>query len=474
MCKLFVSREVNWKLIIIISILIRPAPRPAGQTIAKCELEEYRKHAKADDRNTSIKSRIQFLQPSTAANKVSIAQNIVQKTPIVTENTQSDSYPPKKENLKKSNHTENWRQGNSKHDIEKVDKKGTTAHLRKPYFADSQNTSPKSLEKEAVIESIDKTLEKCDERENPKITSNKLTKDIENKGNDKEACNSLKRSKEGENNTEETGTKRVSGTVQNSYPVLPTCKEKDSRPDSGYETLAGSESRKSVYLEEYGEVDISQVVMRKSRRSIQSFTMNDNETDISIGIHEANNPCTENKSTCEKYGDENCSKRKDCPMSNGDLDTVGISESDEIYANTSSATAERINETEKSEETSEENDVVVPIMRRSKVNKRSTLIDVHVPRVVVEADEDEDDKVSSFSQISVDGDLLTEDQENLLVNLTFEPIAELPFQMKDLQSVKWDFSEIRDLVTQRKSRITNLVPSDKNPVESLRKFVEQP
>jgi hypothetical protein len=452
-------------------ILVRPAPRLKVESATKCELEEYRKQAKADDRNTSIRSRIQFLHPSRAANEVSVADKNVQKTPSVTEKTQSDSYPCnpfKKENLKKSNHTENCKQENLKHEIEKVDKKGTAANLRNPYLVNSQNTLIKSLEKEAVIESIDKTQGKCAAIESAKVTSNKLTKDSNTKEHHKLASNPLNGSKEGgRNNTTET-------SETSSPPELPTCKEKDGRPDSGYETLVGNESRKSVLTEEYGEVDISQVVMRKNRRSVQSSgsTMNDIETEIPNGINEINNPCTESKATYEKYIDENGSKRKDFPMSNGDLQKVEICKSDEIYANTGNASADEIKKTEKSEETTEEDDVVVPMRRSKIVNKRSTLFDVHVPRVVVEAEEDEND-LSNFSQKAIDGDLLTEEQENLIVNLTFEPIAELPFQMKDLQNEKCDFSEIRGMVTQRNSRITNLVSAGKNSVESLRKLIEQ-
>lgn len=110
----------------------------------------------------------------------------------------------------------------------------------------------------------------------------------------------------------------------------------------------------------------------------------------------------------------------------------------------------------------EENDVVVPL-RRSR-SKRTTLVDMHVPQVVEEAEEEDDEHVDDIIPA-------TEGQEEMLMNLTFEPIEELPFKGKDMQSDEYDFSEIREILSHRKSPVRESVSLD--PVEELRKLLEQ-
>lgn len=55
---------------------------------------------------------------------------------------------------------------------------------------------------------------------------------------------------------------------------------KESRFDLGYEILVGSENRRSIIIEEYGEVDILRVVMWRSRCFINSFIMNNFESEV--------------------------------------------------------------------------------------------------------------------------------------------------------------------------------------------------
>lgn len=243
---------------------------------------------------------------------------------------------------------------------------------------------------------------------------------------------------------------------------------KESRPDSGYETLAGSENRRSIITEEYGEVDISRVVMRRSRRSINSFTMNNSESEVpkieqvpvSNGIKDTKttspeqNPLRENHIE-EENGDD---LSQESGVSNGDLYAdVNEEESDTVYENIASLRKEKT--LENSVKTvNEENDVVVPL-RRSR-SKRITL----VPQVVEEAEEEDDEHVDDVIPV-------TEGQEEMLMNLTFEPIEELPFKGKEMQSDEYDFSEIREILSHRKSPVRESVSLD--PVEELRKLLEQ-
>lgn len=247
---------------------------------------------------------------------------------------------------------------------------------------------------------------------------------------------------------------------------------KESRPDSGYETLAGSENRRSIITEEYGEVDISRVVMRRSRRSINSLTMNNSESEVpkieqvpvSNGIKETKTTSPEQSPLRENHIEEENGDdlSQESGVSNGDLHADVSEESDTVYENIASLRKEKT--LENSVKTvNEEHDVVVP-MRRRVPSKRTTLVDMHVPQVVEEAEEEDDEHVDDIIPA-------TEGQEEMLMNLTFEPIEELPFKGKDMQSDEYDFSEIREILSHRKSPVRESVSLD--PVEELRKLLEQ-
>ena len=239
---------------------------------------------------------------------------------------------------------------------------------------------------------------------------------------------------------------------------------KDTRPDSGYETLVGSENRRSVLTEEYGEIDISQVVLRKSRHSINSLTMNNSENEVpkdepvpvSKETPEVPETNQEQGPVYENHVDD-IEGLGHTSVSNGLLQMDSTVESIQIHEGVDVVRRE-------------ERAKVKPVPMRRRPSKKSTLIEVNVPRAVVE-DEEVDEKSDDTAQMSSDGDLLTEEQEEMLNNLTFDPIDEIPYKVDDV--VKEAFSEIREIVNHRNTRTRNSFIPDSNPVDKLRELLQQ-
>lgn len=239
---------------------------------------------------------------------------------------------------------------------------------------------------------------------------------------------------------------------------------KDTRPDSGYETLVGSENRRSVLTEEYGEIDISQVVLRKSRHSINRLTMNNSENEVpkdepvpvSKETPEVPETNQEQGLVYENHVDDSGGPGHSS-VSNGLLQMDSTVESIQGHEGVDAVRRE-------------ERAKVKPVPMRRRPSKKSTLIEVNVPRAVVE-DEETDEKSDDTAQVSSDGDLLTEEQEEMLNNLTFDPIDEIPYKVDDV--VKEAFSEIREIVNHRNTRTRNSFIPDSNPVDKLRELLQQ-
>ncbi|XP_062615274.1 uncharacterized protein LOC134277014 [Saccostrea cucullata] len=447
----------------------------AGQTNAT----ETFKHKKTNDTTASIKSRTETLQPSEnnsgrqiTVNKPFPVQREVQNKPRVSDKPQKRPFSYKKEDIDRSS--------------DKLVNLKCVETVQKNVPAKDVNfTKLNSLLKEAGKESVDQTPKNCvtkvcKENVAKEVFRSNLNVKTEAKCDSRkpEIAKSLKNSITDNINTRKTDIKANLGNRRSSS--LPQTEEDTStRPDSGYETLAGSDNRKSVITEEYGEVDISSVVLRKSRRSILSSTMINPESELpnmeSGSIlrvpKETNCKVSDKDSSCASTLEEKCMKKDKSLLSNGDIHKDKNSELDDVYENVNTARVE-IKEENNSEEAEEEEegDYVVP-RRRNIVSKRSTMVDVHVPQVVIEADEDNEN--DDYTQPSSEGGLLTEEQEDLLINLTFEPIEDLPFKSDNLQHDKLDFSEIQGFVKGSKFQSRSLVSSGKNPVESLRQLLDK-
>lgn len=425
---------------------------PLAQNTVKCELDASRKQTKADQGNVSNQSRILSRQQSGVNNTVTrIDEQTTFCEDSISQGGQNSSRK-KGLNLKED----------EKPEVKEIFANETT--LAGPLTESPVLTSSGSSKcKETVSEKTDKVRKDFVQKISPTANKGESKKNFET-----EPVNT-RRSDASEKNKPESFD--LSKNIYGRSSIVPST-EKERRPDSGYETLVGSENRRSIITEDYGEVDISRVVMRRSRRSINSFTMNNFDTEVpavesvpvSNGIKETQPTIQKQDSLRENHiEEENCDESTlESSVSNGDLHNDPNEESDSVYENIASLRKEKT--TENSVKTvKEESDAVVP-MRRSIVSKRTTVVDMHVPQAVVE-DEEEDDE-------NVDHDIIpaSEDQE-MLMNLTFEPIEELPFKGKDMQSDEFDFSEIREILSHRKSPTRGSVSLD--PVEELRKLLKQ-
>lgn len=428
---------------------------PLAQNTVKCKLDTSRKQTLQDQGEISIQSRILSRKPSGVNNTVPRIND--QPTLCEKNISQGGQNSSRKEGLNLEE--------DEKPEVKKTFAKETTAVAKGQPSNESQVfiSSGSSKSKEAVSVKTDTIRKNCVHK-----AYQTVNKEGESTTNfETEAVNSRFEAN-GKNKQESFDlTKNIFGRSSIVHST-----EKESRPDSGYETLAGSENRRSIITEEYGEVDITRVVMRRSRRSINSFTMNNSETEVpkveqvpvSNGIKETKTTKPEQNPLRENHiEEENCDDlTHESTVSNGDFHADPNEESDTVYENIASLRKEKT--LENSVKTvSEEKDVFVP-MRRSRVSKRTTLVDMHVPQVVVEDEEEEDENVNDVIPPP-------EGQEEMLMNLTFEPIEELPFKGKDMQSDEFDFSEIREILSHRKSPIRDSVSLD--PVEELRKLLEQ-
>lgn len=428
---------------------------PLAQNTVKCKLDTSRKQTLQDQGEISIQSRILSRKPSGVNSTV---PRINDQTTLCENNiSKGGQISSRKEgpNLKED----------EKPEVKKTFAKETTTVAQGQPSNESHvfTSSGSSKSKEAVSVKTDTIRQNCVQKVSQIVKEGESTTNFE-----AEPVNSRRSDANGKTKQESFDlTKNIVGRSS----IVPST-GKESRPDSGYETLVGSENRRSIITEEYGEVDISRVVMRRSRRSINSFTMNNSETEVpkteqvpvSNGMKETKTTSPEQNPLRENHiEEENCDDlTQESAVSNGDLHADPNEESDTVYENIASLRKEKT--IENSVKTvNEENDVVVP-MRRSRVSKRTTLVDMHVPQVVVEDEEEDDENVDAVIPA-------TEGQEEMLMNLTFEPIEELPFKGKDMQSDEFDFSEIREILSHRKSPIRDSVSLD--PVEELRKLLEQ-
>lgn len=430
---------------------------PLAQNTVKCKLDTSRKQTLQDQGEISIQSRILSRKLSGVNNTV---PRINDQTTFCENNiSQGGQNSSRKEgpNLKEED----------KPEVKKTFAKETTTVAKEQPSNESHvftSSGSSRRSKEAVTVKTDTIRQSSVQK-----VSETVNKEGESTTNfETEPVNSRRSDANGKIKQESFDlTKNIVGRSS----IVPST-GKESRPDSGYETLAGSENRRSIITEEYGEVDISRVVMRRSRRSINSLTMNNSESEVpkieqvpvSNGIKDTKTTSPEQNPLRENHiEEENCDDlSQECGVSNGDLHAdVNEEESDTVYENIASLRKEKT--LENSVKTvNEEHDVVVP-MRRRVPSKRTTLVDMHVPQVVEEAEED-DEHVDDIIPA-------TEGQEEMLMNLTFEPIEELPFKGKDMQSDEYDFSEIREILSHRKSPVRESVSLD--PVEELRKLLEQ-
>ena len=405
---------------------------PFGQNTEKSKVEASRKSDKADDKKISIQSKIKSFLPS--GNKQKSASQTREQS----------------RQLKKISREE---QSSFKQEVRRSDDEGQDSLsvkepvtlLKSHKSIESHITRSTTAPRNTTVASPKELVQK-DPRVNQSESSEQTLQESSNACNKHEVSSSIK---------------SFQDTDRSSTSLWST--GKDTRPDSGYETLVGSENRRSVLTEEYGEIDISQVVLRKSRLSINSLTMNsenevpkDEPVPVSKETPEVPETNQEQGPVYENHVDDSEGPGH-TSVSSGLLQMDSTVESIQNHEGVDVVRRE-------------ERAKVKPVPMRRRPSKKSTLIEVNVPRAVVEDDE-ADEKSDDTAQMSSDGDLLTEEQEEMLNNLTFDPIDEIPYKVDDV--VKEAFSEIREIVNHRNTRTRNSFIPDSNPVDKLRDLLQQ-